>query len=68
MNQMNENIQRYPYLAGTSYLTSEKAGAVIFRCRFHSSSSVMTMLLPKNESTLYCSSGLGNRALFIVIS
>lgn len=42
-------------------LTSEKAGALSFLYRFHSSPSEATMFLPKNESTLYGSRGLGHK-------
>ena len=45
-----------------SVRTSENGGAQIFLCFFHSSSSVTTILLPKKVRTVYCSTGLGNRA------
>ena len=42
--------------------TSENAGAVIVRYLFHSSPSEATMLLPKTNSAVYISTGLGNLA------
>ena len=43
-------------------LTSENAGADIFLYLFHSSFSEATILGPKKDSALYCSTGFGNRA------
>ena len=48
--------------------TSEKAGAAIFLCRFHSSASVATILSPKKVTAPYCSTGLGKRPRWVVIS
>ena len=49
-------------------LTSENAGAVTLRYRFHSSPSEATMLRPKNDSAPYWSTGLTNRVRRVVIS
>ena len=48
--------------------TSEKAGAAIFRWRFHSSPSVTNMFVPNVASTRYDDVGFGKRARAPTIS
>jgi hypothetical protein len=49
-------------------LRSLKEGAAIRRCRFQSSSSVVTILGPKTAIDSYAWTGFGNRSLFEVTS